>query len=316
MKKLKMCLACGNPTDKKVVGLRDGSNDSINVCKYCGLEFFNNENLNLIEDDKYEEARLGSIGLDIPSIQEDFQNGLKQSKKYVESYINKKWSGNILEIGCSYGYFLKQTSDLGHNSFGVEKNPIRRKYVEKELSINCYPDLKTIETKNFKFDKIFMFYVIEHIDKPKKYIERLLDLLNSNGEIIIITPNLDDVLKEYWNLKSHRNFFYEKQSICYYTVNAVKSLLESINEKTFSFSIKTKQGYSIFNHLSWFFTNKPSTTGIVGGDDFKKTIYKNIAKGKKISNELTEYLNEIHFKYKSIIEKNNLGNQIIINIKK
>jgi SAM-dependent methyltransferase len=311
-----MCLACGEPTDKKVIRLRDGNKDSINFCKYCGLEFFNNENLNLIEENKYEEARLGSVGLDIPSIEEDFQNGFEQSKKYVETYIDKKWSGDILEIGCSYGYFLKQSYDLGHNSVGVEKNPIRRKYVEKELAIKCYPDLKTIEIEKRKFDKIFMFFVIEYIDKPKEYVKRLIDLLNNNGEIIIITPNLEDVLKKYWNLRSYKNFFYERQSICYFTLNAAKSLLENIKGDNFSFSIDTKQGYSIFNHLSWYFTKKPSTTGIVGGDDFKKTLYESLVERKKISKELRNYINKIDLEYKAMIESNNLGNQIIIRIKK
>ena len=65
-----------------------------------------------------------------------------------------------------------------------------------------------------------------------------------------------------------------------------------------------------------------STTGIVGGDNFIENISKKIIqkdgkseKDLKVSDEIVKFLGTIENEYKKIIEKNNIGNQLICRIK-
>ena len=94
--------------------------------------------------------------------------------------------------------------------------------------------------------------------------------------------------------------------------------------KTYVFMpIQTKQEYSFFNHLRWYFTNKPFTTGIVGGDKLPENINSQIAKGPyyhnqddDISKKVINLISDTDKKYKKIIEDNFSGNKIVILIKK
>jgi len=311
------CWICNNKTEIKSVKLRDGTEENINVCSNCGFEFFDKENLTLIENNKFEDARLASAGLEIPEIETDFQNGYKQSEEYITKYIDRNSTDcKVLEIGCSWGYLLKQLSELNIECVGLEKNPVRAEYVNNKLGIECVQDLSEIESGKHIFDKIFMFYVLEYITGPLNYLKRLIGLLKSGGCIIIYTPNRLDTLKDVWCNEGFQNFFYEKQAVSYYTTKSIKILMEKIEDKNISYDLTTNQGYSFFNHLSWYFSDKPRTTGMVGADNYAKEINTNINGSLQLGKELKIFIDEVDKKYKNIIEENNYGNQIILTINK
>jgi SAM-dependent methyltransferase len=312
------CIVCDSITTKRLVTLRDSSKEEINACPDCGFEYFDfSNNMEAIENDQMEALRLGSVGLKIPDIEEDFNNGYNQSEQYIIKYIDSESQPReVLEIGCSWGYFLSKLKEKNINCIGVEKNPVRQKYVEEEIGLRCYNDLIKVEENNIYFDKIFMFYTFEYITNPLKYIKRLIKLLKSNGQIVIYTPNLSDVLKDSWNNQAFNNFFYEKQSVGYYTIESIRRLIERAKNKDISYQISTEQGYSFYNHLSWYLTNKPKFTGIVGGDNFTNEIISTFKQDNDIEQSLKELILKFDNEYKKTVEKFKCGNRIILIIDK
>ena len=56
-------------------------------CIQCNFEFFDYNNKSALQSDKLDYTRLLSSGLNIPSIQLDFENGTRQSRSYIEQFI-------------------------------------------------------------------------------------------------------------------------------------------------------------------------------------------------------------------------------------
>jgi 2-polyprenyl-3-methyl-5-hydroxy-6-metoxy-1,4-benzoquinol methylase len=313
------CWICDSSTTIKLVKTRDGKRRIIRFCPKCDFYFFSKGAPHLITHNKFEEARLKTACLNIPDLKIDFKNGIDQSCDYIKKYIKKSdYSKNILEIGCSWGYFLKLLKDRGIKAVGLEINPVRVNYVEKDLGVPCYKSLKDIEKDKLTFHKIFIFYVIQYIPKPVEYFNRLFKLLQKGGTVYIITPNLNDILLSVWQNKDYANFFFEKMTVAYYSVEAIRRLMSVLKHNySISYHLKTEQGYSFFNHLNWYFIRKPRTTGIVGGDKFVLDVSKKISSSnRKLGRELSDLINRFDCKYRSLIEKYDLGNRIILKVKK
>jgi len=315
----KSCLLCGGKTDYKDVILRSGENSVVYSCIQCNFEFFDYNNKSALQSGKLDTTRLLSSGLNIPSIQLDFENGMRQSQSYIKQFIcesiNKE---RILEIGCSIGYFLKLLSQLEADPYGLEINESRAQVIRDELGFPCYTSLDTIEEDRLQFQKIFMFYTLEYIPDPVRYITRLIKVLGPGGELIVVTPNLDDILKNDWDVPAFEDFFYEKCSICYYSISALKVLGNKVKE-TFDVDIKitTEQRYSLFNHVNWLLNEQPTTTGTVGGDNLPSKIIKSFGGHRpRLASKFKTLIKNIDMDYKKLIEEADLGNRIILQIKK
>lgn len=310
------CSICGAVSVPRTIKVRSGKEMEIFHCNYCNFDFFDLDPTSLLADDKLDESRLKSAGLDIPSIDKDFENGTRQSLPYLDEFISENDKGtNILEIGCSVGYFLKLLKDKGVNPYGVELNISRTRYVNEYLNIPCYDTLEKCEASQIKFKKIFLFYVLEYIPNPVEYFTRLIAMLDEGGSIILVSPNLDDFLKDVWQNPGFGSFFYDECAINYFTFKATKVFADALPAS--SYQLYTKQGYSFVNHTSWHLTNKPRTTGIVGGDKFVDTIVELFATSKiDFKNEVITLFKKFDADYKKLIEDNNYGNQIYLILNK
>jgi len=310
------CSICDSEAQSRKIVVRSGKEMEIFHCNECDFDFFDLDPTSLLAEDKLDESRLKSAGLDIPSIDKDFDNGTKQSLRYLDEFISEKDIGtNILEIGCSVGYFLKLLQEKGVNPYGVELNINRTKYVNECLNIPCFDTLEKCEASEVKIKKIFLFYVLEYIPNPVDYFKRLIAMLDEGGSIILVSPNLDDFLKDAWQNPGFGSFFYDECAINYFTFNATKQFAEALPAK--SYQLYTKQGYSFINHTSWHLTNKPRTTGIVGGDIFIEDIVK-IFNNSRVSfkKDSIKLLEDFDSQYKKLLEKHNYGNQLYLVINK
>ncbi len=313
------CTICEKDTKSILTSTRSKTKIYLNKCSHCDFLFAAEDKTNSLKNNNLDKTRLKDAGMSIPALNEDFKNGSIQADKYFNEYIKEKKQIDILEIGCSWGYFLNICKTKGNNVTGVEINEIRKEYVQNKLKINCFSDIDALLEKKIKFDKIFLFYVLEYINEPLSYIEKLLTLIKDKGEIIIHTPNTNDSLINIWANKSYKDFTIDEHVINYFSIKSFEVISSIFSKK--EFSIINKQYYSLFNHLKWFFTNKPSTTGIVGGDNFTDDIINEIknSEGKSskdilLSKKIIDFIKSIDQDYKKIIEENDLGNNIIIKI--
>jgi len=318
MKKKIICKICKSTVRKKKVVTRSKKKITLFICNYCDFEFFSHNPSSGLEKNKLDKYRLKSAGLKIPNIKKDFKNGLRQSKIYVSEYFpkNEFINKNILEIGCSWGYFLKSVKRKNNTVRGIEINRIRRNFVNKKIKVKCFKDLKECEKENIRYDYIFLFYTLEYITDPTEYLNSLIYLLKKKGRIIIVTPNLNDALKNIWRINKYLNFFYDEHAVNYFSPKSIKVLMKKIKKR--NFKILCRQDYSIINHLNWYLNEKPVTSNKVGGDYFIENLINKLQEKKKelkISNKIKNLIYDFDKKYKFILNKSNLGNQIKLIVK-
>ena len=313
------CPICGEPASDRPARARGGKDLTLWHCALCDFDFLAHDPSRDLAANKLDESRLKAAGLDIPTRERDFANGLAQSRAYVDDYLRPSDKGaNVLEIGCSWGYFLKLVRDAGASPFGIEINPVRAQYVNDELNIPCDASLEACETRGVRFRKIFLFYVLEYVPEPVAYLQRLLDMLKEGGELVVVTPSLSDALKDLWHNEAFRRFFYDEHAINYLTPRAVERMLARLRKR--DATVLTRQGYSFVNHVSWFLTNAPRTTGVVGGDNFVLEILRQLrsedavgAEGAgpgSLAGRLADLIAGFDAEYRRILEEHRYGNQI------
>lgn len=321
------CPICKKLTTSRKVRVRSGKEMVLWHCDKCEYNFFAHDPTSSLVANKLDESRLKSSGLDIPTRDADFVNGLKQSQHYIDEYFSTEDKGaNILEVGCSWGYFLKLVKDTGGSPFGIEVNSLRAGYVNNDLNIPCFYDIDSCESSGIRFHKIFLFYVLEYIPQPVAYLQRLINMLDEGGSLIIITPNLDDALKDLYRNEGYISFFYDEHAINYFSPQSIRQIVKYLGNE--DATIESCQGYSFINHTNWFLTNNPRTTNVVGGDNFMKDFIELLRpedskcvpgwedKHYKMAGELADLIHEFDCKYKQILKKHEYGNQIRITINK
>lgn len=314
------CKICKSTTNFIKVITRSKSKKKLYYCKKCDYEFFNHSPNKNLERNKLDKTRLQKAGLKVPTRNQEFLNGFVQSNDYFKRYLRRnKKKLNILDIGCSWGYFLYLIKEKGHNPYGLELNKIKRNFVENKLKIICKSDISYYEINNIKFDVIFLFYSLEYISNPLIYIKNLIKSLSNKGKIIIITPNKNDILNNILKENSYSSFFYDENSINYFSYLALKRIAEF--NKIKNYKISFKQGYSLVNFLNWYNFKKPFFTGYVGEDRFIEDIIKklnfNKIKNKKYSiirSKIINILKDSNSYFKELAIQGKLANILIFKI--
>jgi 2-polyprenyl-3-methyl-5-hydroxy-6-metoxy-1,4-benzoquinol methylase len=188
------CEICGTMMDE--LELHNHIVLNCNSCKYYKTEE------NVKDPDKLREKYKGDFwnhGNLSDIIKTNFSNKIGRDYKlaqesmfaFCKRFIPSK--GNILEIGVGTGTHLLNFDKLGYQVTGVEPDPISTKFLNEKLKngtcINGY-----IEDLNFedKFDVIFLYHVVEHIENPLSMLKKCKDILKDNGIIIIAVPDCEN----------------------------------------------------------------------------------------------------------------------------
>ena len=133
-----------------------------------------------------------------------------------EFFKNKK----ILELGCGTGEFLNNFYGMGAECSGIdiENNfKIKNKINFKLINIEANKFLKNCKKK---FDVIFLFEFLEHLEEQDKYqlFENLTKNLNKNAYIFISTLNKNLLSK-------------------YLAIDIAENLLKLLPKKTHDFNL-------------------------------------------------------------------------------
>lgn len=151
--------------------------------------------------------------------QESYYNNIRHDLINFIGKINK--NAKFLEIGAAYGatlHFLKENA-IASEVVGVElfqDNENLNRY--KPLDDFYFGDVETINLDKYQnyFDFIILADVLEHITEPKNVLEKIKNVLNNNGEVIISMPNVRHY-SSFIKIFIKGNFKYEESGIFDYT---------------------------------------------------------------------------------------------------
>ena len=207
------CPLCSN--EKKSLYLKEGD-FKIVKCNSCAFVYLDNiPDESEIYEEYYEKpvrkddyTKFSSIPLlaDIYAINE-------QRLYYIRKF---KLKGNILDIGCGTGLFLKTASHYGFNVYGIDVSQAAVKNAKEEFGIDADKKLiSQLDPDHMKFDVITMWHVLEHLIDPVGELLKVRELLKDEGVLFIEVPNLNSIKFRLSNKKwkggnhplYHRSYF-------------------------------------------------------------------------------------------------------------
>lgn len=172
----------------------------------------------------------------------------------VKEHLSKE--DECLEIGSASGYFLAYIRDKVKSATGMESHEAMRDYSNK-IGVDTKKGFEGLEGK--KFDKIFMFFVLEHIGEPVEFFGKLKKHLKEGGKLFIEVPNVRDALLELYKVPAFPEFYFTPAHVYYYSKDTLAKMLAKAGFE--KYEIKEFQRYDISNHINWMMNGKPGGAG-------------------------------------------------------
>ena len=184
------CLICGSEAFQF---LFEKNNCRIEKCSICDLvQVTNIPPMEQVEEG-YDEDFFEKYYKDLESNQKrqryvylNFHNKVDQIEKRI---IER---GKILDVGCSFGFFMDVARQRGWTVAGIDVSKYAADYATQRLGLLV--ENKTIMEAKFEeksFDVITMWYVIEHLPNPKQVLRYLSNFMKDDGLLVMGTSNVD-----------------------------------------------------------------------------------------------------------------------------
>jgi len=179
-------------------------------CKKCGLVYANpRDSLEGLRD---AYRRLGEEEY----LEESESRSITFSKDlhFIERYCK---GGNLLDVGCSVGLFLRLAKENHWNTYGVEISEINSRYARDILGLDVTTG--TIHDANYGddfFDVITLWDVIEHVPDPMSVLMKLNRIQKPGGYLFLSTPDVGSFLSRIlgsrwmWLIRTHIFYFSRK----------------------------------------------------------------------------------------------------------
>jgi len=108
--------------------------------------------------------------------------------------------GELLDVGCGDGSYLRSMRELGWSVSGVERDSRAAEAAARGLGTDrVFPDLERAGAARPEgYDVITLSHVIEHLLEPAEVLQSCRERLRPGGLLVIATPN--------WESRAHAHF--------------------------------------------------------------------------------------------------------------
>ncbi len=182
------CMCCGERSDRlqpfaTVKGWRYVR------CGNCGLVFLDPQPTDAELDLFYNRSYQYDL--------QRYRNSVAQQGEWLD--LLEKFSGrpgSLLEVGCSYGYFLAAAQKRGWFVEGIELGEGAAAHAQKKLHLEArngrVADVR--KERAACFDAIAAWHVLEHDTAPREFVKTTYELLRPGGILALRVPNLDSTV--------------------------------------------------------------------------------------------------------------------------
>ena len=120
-----------------------------------------------------------------------YENWFQGWEKFIFNHLDTGpvKDKKVLEIGCSIGAFTKILKKRGFDVTATDISGFiikKAKKLQKDVKFEVF-DIEKGKSKN-KFDYVFAFEVVEHLNDPALALANIFSLLNDGGKFIFSTP--------------------------------------------------------------------------------------------------------------------------------
>jgi 2-polyprenyl-3-methyl-5-hydroxy-6-metoxy-1,4-benzoquinol methylase len=155
----------------------------------------------------------------------DKKNIYRNMKWYVQEIKKYKKDGRYLDVGCAYGYAMEIAQEKGFKVYGIDPSEYAISQARKMFPKNAWTTyLSDIKFDDRYFDVISLFDVFEHLQNPKKDLQKIKKVLKDDGLLVIATGDTDC----FWAKFSGRRwtFYNPPQHIFYFNRKNITRILQ------------------------------------------------------------------------------------------
>ncbi len=103
--------------------------------------------------------------------------------------------GDLLEIGCGYGYLLDEARSFFSRRVGTEFSPEAAEIARATGAEIFIGGIEQVPPER-NFDYVIAIQVIEHVYQPLTFVKRLASQTKAGGHIVVATPDIGGVLRK------------------------------------------------------------------------------------------------------------------------
>jgi SAM-dependent methyltransferase len=138
-------------------------------------------------EDYFRGSEYADYLRDRPLFDRQFHDRLRAMKRYQSS-------GDLIEIGCAYGFFLavaqKEYSVIG---FDIAGGPVA--YAREHLGVDARcEDFLSASLEPETVDVVVMWDTIEHLPRPDLTLQKVARVLRPGGFLLLTTGDIGSVL--------------------------------------------------------------------------------------------------------------------------
>jgi len=123
---------------------------------------------------------------------------IQRGKKILEMVGRLKRGGDLLDVGCGYGFFLNLAREKGWRTHGLELSPGALKYARETYKLDLLEgDIAEASLKPKQFDFITLQHVLEHISEPILILKKLAKALKDDGILVVVVPNASSLMARF-----------------------------------------------------------------------------------------------------------------------
>jgi SAM-dependent methyltransferase len=182
------CAVCG---ENRVTPFWEKAGYRIVQCPACGFLYVNprpdrQELSRFYQNPAYFQGSEGYGYADYFADREMIERQSADRLKLIERLTRR---GNLLDVGCASGFFLKVAKDRGWAVEGIEVSEAVSHFAEQLIGQPIHPGLSAAQLADESFDAVTLWEYIEHVLDPREELQRVKRLLKPGGVIALSSPN-------------------------------------------------------------------------------------------------------------------------------
>lgn len=216
------CPVCGK-TEQRFLLKKDGW--TVAQCTSCSLAMVNPRAHNALDiyksDDYFQDEK---YYYDYAGNKTAYQKGFRSKLKLISKYCNRK--GNLLDVGAAYGFFMEEASKFGFNPYGVELSASAARHAS-DFGKVFHATLTDAPIEQKKFAVVTFIDSLEHFEQPLDGLRRAWQLLESQGIVAVMVPNIASRFARLTGEKWH--LLLPEEHLYYFTPKSTQLMLEKAN---------------------------------------------------------------------------------------
>jgi 2-polyprenyl-3-methyl-5-hydroxy-6-metoxy-1,4-benzoquinol methylase len=191
------CPVCGS--ERREVRFRLPEPYAVARCSACGVHYLYPRLIESAMQEAYRQPSYyegGEFGYaDTSYTAQEF--ALRSTFKRLLNNLGRRGltGGDLLEIGCGYGYLLDEVRSSFDRRVGTEFSPQAAEIARATGAEVFVGGIEQVPPA-CKFDCVVATQVIEHVYEPLTFVRQLASRAKPGGHIVVATPDIGGVLRK------------------------------------------------------------------------------------------------------------------------